>query len=473
MTYVARITTRITCALALICLASGPSTVRAATPLTATPVVSGLTQPLFLTYAPGDTTRLFVIERAGLIRIIKNGVLQPTPFMNCSTLVRRTGGEQGLLGLAFHPDYASNRYFYINYTRSTDGATVVSRFQRSSTSQDSGLVSTQDTLLIVPQPFSNHNGGMMAFGPDGYLYIGLGDGGSGGDPGNRAQDSTTLLGKILRIDVDAAPLDYSVPPDNPFVGQPGWQDEIWAIGVRNPWRFSFDRVTGDMYMGDVGQGNWEEVNYEPASSSGGLNYGWRLKEGDHCYSPSTGCESLTGLTDPFTEYSHTEGCSVTGGYVYRGCAIPDLTGTYFYGDYCQGTIWSLNYDGSTVTSFQDRSTELELGSIQISSFGEDWNGELYIVHYGGTIYKIVPDGVPSACNVGPCCVGTTGNVNVVGSIDLSDLSLLIAYLTTTPRPVLPCPDEANINALGSIDLTDLSLLISYLVSGSGTFPNCP
>lgn len=199
----------------------------------------------------------------------------------------------------------------------------------------------------------------------------------------------------------------------------------------------------------------------------------RLKEGDHCYNPSTGCESLTGLTDPFTEYSHTEGCSVTGGYVYRGCAIPDLNGTYFYGDYCQGTIWSLNYDGTTVTNFQDRTAELGLGSIQISSFGEDWNGELYIVHYGGTIYKIVPDGVPSACTSGPCCVGTTGNVNVVGAIDLSDLSLLISYLTVTPRPALPCPEEANINGLGAIDLTDLSTLIAFLLTGSGTFPSCP
>lgn len=445
----------------------------AATPLTVTPVVSGLNQPLFLTYAAGDTTRLFVIERAGLIRTIKNGVLQSTPFMNCSTLVRRTGGEQGLLGLAFHPDYATNRYFYIYYTRSTDGATVVSRFQRSATSQDSGLVSTQDTLLIVAQPFSNHNGGMMAFGPDGYLYIGLGDGGSGGDPGDRAQDSTELLGKILRIDVDAAPLDYAIPASNPFVGQPGWREEIWALGVRNPWRFSFDRQTGDMYVGDVGQGNWEEVNFEDASSTGGLNYGWRLKEGDHCYDPSTGCELLTGLTDPFIEYSHSFGCSVTGGYVYRGCAIPDLAGTYFYGDYCQGTIWSLNYDGTTVTNFQDRTAELGLGSIQISSFGEDAKGELYIIHYGGTIYKIVPDGVPSACNAGPCCVGTTGNVNMAGGVDLSDLSLMIAYLTVTPRPSISCFAEANINALGSIDLTDLSYLIAFLTAGPITFPNCP
>jgi glucose/arabinose dehydrogenase len=444
----------------------------AATPLTTVPVVSGLSQPLFLTYPPQDTTRLFVIQRGGLIRIIKNGSLVAAPFMNINSLITTAGSEQGLLGLAFHPQYAANRFFYLNYTRKADSATVVSRFEGSPTSQDTGLVATESILLVVPQPYANHNGGMMAFGPDGYLYIGLGDGGNGGDPGNRAQDSTTLLGKILRIDVNV-PSGYAIPPSNPFVGRPAWREEIWALGVRNPWRFSFDRQSGDMYIGDVGQGSWEEIDFEPSSSAGGSNYGWRRKEGDHCYNPSTNCEVGFTLVDPVEEYSHTFGCSVTGGYVYRGCAIPDLVGTYFFGDYCTGRIWSFRYDGTTLTDSTERTSELDPGSLNISSFGEDWNGELYIVHYGGTIYKIVPNGVPSACGATSCCIGTTGNVNLAGGEDLSDLSTLIAYFTASPRPTLPCPAEADINTVSPIDLSDLSLLINYLVGGGATFPACP
>ena len=441
-----------------------------ATPLTVTPVVSGLNQPLFVTYPPGDTTRLFVIQRGGLIRIVKNGSLLPAPFMNINPLISTNGSEQGLLGLAFHPQYASNRFFYLNYIRKSDSATIVSRFQRSATSQDSGLVASESIVMIVPQPYANHNGGMMAFGPDGYLYIALGDGGSGGDPGNRAQDSTTVLGKILRIDVDV-PAGYAIPPTNPFVGRPNWREEIWDLGLRNPWRFSFDRLTGDIYIGDVGQGTWEEIDFELAAT-GGQNFGWRRKEGDHCYNPSMNCEVGFTLVDPIEEYSHSFGCSVTGGYVYRGCAIPDLQGTYFYGDFCSGRVWSFKYDGITLTDSTERTGELNPGTLSISSFGEDWNGELYIVHYGGTLYKIIPDGIPSACGATPCCTGTTGDLNLAGGTDLTDLSYLISYLTVIPPPALPCEDEANINAVGGVDISDLSLLINYLLVGA-TLPPCP
>ncbi|MCC6908725.1 MAG: PQQ-dependent sugar dehydrogenase [Phycisphaerales bacterium] len=350
-------------------------------------VASGLSGALYLTSPPGDTHRLFVLQQnTGQIRIIKDGNVLTTPFLDVRTRIS-TGGERGLLGLAFHPDYDSNGYFFINYTN-TSGNTVVARYEVTG-DPDVADFNSEAIVLTVTQPYSNHNGGCLQFSPmDGYLYIGMGDGGSANDPGNRAQNGQELLGKILRINVDQLP--YTIPADNPFVNDPAVRDEIWAIGMRNPWRFSFDRITGDMYLGDVGQGSNEEVDFELAGD-GGQNYGWRCMEGTRCTGLS-GCTcNAPTLTLPIYEYLHSGGrCSITGGYNYRGQSIPLLDNTYFFADYCSRNIYSFNYDGQQVTNFTDRTSELGGGSISsIASFGEDANGELYILSLGGTINKIV------------------------------------------------------------------------------------
>ena len=364
-------------------------------------VVSGLSLPVFVTAAPGDTTRLFIIEQrsgsTGRIRILRHDSLLTRPFLSVSNLA--TGTEEGLLGLAFNPDYAINGYFYVHYTRASDLSIVIERFHVSS-DPDSADAASGDTLMIVPHPFTNHNGGMLAFGQDGYLYMGFGDGGSGYDPGNRAQSDTCLLGKILRIDVNNGN-PYAIPPTNPFVNSPGVRPEIWAKGVRNPWRWSFDRLTHDLYIGDVGQDSTEEIDFQPANSTGGQNYGWRCMEGFRC-TGLTGCTcNDPSLTLPVYTYNHTGGrCAILGGYVYRGCAVPSLLGTYFFADLCSNQIWSFQFVNDSVTNFQDRTTELQpgggltLGSI--SSFGEDASGELYICDlYDGNIFKIMPDTDPS------------------------------------------------------------------------------
>jgi glucose/arabinose dehydrogenase len=356
-------------------------------------VASGLSKPLFVTSPPADSSRLFIVEQnSGQIKILSGGMVLPTAFLDIGDLITSSGNEQGLLGLAFHPDYSSNGYFFVNYT-DTLGNTTVARYKLSG-DPNQAEPDSQLVILNITQPFANHNGGMLVFGPgDGYLYIGTGDGGAGGDPGNRAQDDGELLGKMLRIDVDGGS-PYGIPPDNPFVGAVDSLDEIWAKGFRNPWRFSFDRVTHDLYIADVGESAWEEVDFQVSSSTGGENYGWRLMEGDHCYNPPTNCDP-GGLTDPIHEYSHggdPNRCAIVGGFVYRGEAIPDLQGTYFFADDCSGQIWSFRYDGDNLTEFTDRTAELDPGSgmsiDQISSFGEDAAGELYIVDLDGEVYKI-------------------------------------------------------------------------------------
>jgi glucose/arabinose dehydrogenase len=364
-----------------------------ATVLTTTRVASGLELPLFVSSPPQNPGTLFILEQhTGKIKILRNGAVLPTPFLNIQDRVSNSGSERGLLGLAFHPDYSINGYFYVDYTN-TAGNTVISRFHVSA-NPDIADPNSETILLPITQPFSNHNGGMLAFGPfDGYLYIGMGDGGSGGDPGNRAQNDNDLLGKILRIDVDNGP-PYGIPPGNPYVGIQGKRAEIWAKGVRNPWRFSFDRQTGDLYIADVGQDAWEEIDFEPASSPGGVNYGWRLMEGEHCYNPSANCDQ-GGLTYPIHEYSHSIGCSITGGYIYRGRIMPQVSGTYYFADYCSNQIWSFGYANDSVSNFTERTSELAPGgglSIgSISSFGEDGYGEIYITDLdGGEIFKIVP-----------------------------------------------------------------------------------
>lgn len=362
-------------------------------------IVSGLVRPLFVTHAPGDTDRIFIVEQrdgsTGRIRIfeLSSSTLLPTPFLSVSPV--STGGEQGLLGLTFHPDYASNGFFYVNYTDGS-GTTVIERYQVS-IDPDLADPSSGQTVLTLAQPYANHNGGWLGFGPDGYLYCTVGDGGSGGDPQGNAQNLTTLLGKILRIDVagDDFPADpdrnYAIPPDNPFVGVAG-EDEIWAYGLRNPWRPSFDRSTNDLWIADVGQVSWEEVNFQPASSTGGENYGWRCYEGNYEYNTS-GCSAPGTMVFPIHDYDHGQGCSVTGGYVYRGNAIPALSGTYFFADFCTASIWSFRYDGASISEFTDRTVELDPGgglSIdQITSFGEDGSGEIYICDLGGEVFKIV------------------------------------------------------------------------------------
>jgi glucose/arabinose dehydrogenase len=342
---------------------------------------TGRNQPLNIAHAGDGSGRLFVVERGGRIRIIKDGAVLPVPFLDVSAKVRTAGGEQGLLGLAFSPDYASNGHFYVNYT-DLQGTSVIARYSVAS-NPDVANASSETVLLTLEQPYANHNGGHIAFGPnDGYLYIGFGDGGSANDPLGSGQNTDTLLGKILRIDVESGVQPYAIPATNPYAQTAGYRPEIWALGLRNPWRFAFDRATGDLYIADVGQTLWEEVNFQPASSPGGENYGWNIMEGAHCFQSVT-CDT-TGLTLPVAEYDHSLGCSITGGVVYRGAAYPALRGTYLYADYCSGRIWSLKRDGVA----WEASLLLDT-PYRITAFGEDEDGNVYLTHYtSGEIYRI-------------------------------------------------------------------------------------
>jgi glucose/arabinose dehydrogenase len=348
-------------------------------------VVTGLSFPLYLTAPAGDFARLFVVEKTGGIRIVKDGVLLPDPFLDLSGRVS-SGNEQGLLGLAFDPEYATNGRFVVHYT-DLAGNTVLSRFQ-AAVDPDRADLASEQVILTATQPASNHNGGQVTFGPDGFLYLGLGDGGSSGDPEGRGQDLSDLLGSILRIDVRAGD-PYTVPTDNPLVGTPNARPEIWSYGLRNPWRFSFDRANGDLYIADVGQNRFEEVDVSPAAAGGGkgVNYGWSIAEGAHCFH-AAGCD-LAGLTLPALEYSHSQGCSITGGYVYRGSAIPAVQGHYFYSDFCQRWVRSFRYADGVVTEETSWPTLVTGGTIV--SFGEDAAGEMYILEAEGRVLRIVPE----------------------------------------------------------------------------------
>lgn len=488
---------------ALLLMTFGVGVVSAQTPLTTERVASGLERPIFVTHAPDDYSRLFVIEKRGRIRIIKDGVLLATPFLDIDANVgggTSNNSEQGLLGLAFHPDFESNGYFYVDFTNNS-GNTVVRRHQVSAGDPDIADPNAMQVVLRVNQQFSNHNGGWIGFGPDNYLYVALGDGGSGCDPNETAQNATgNLLGSMLRLDIDGddfpgdTALNYAIPADNPFVEPNDARlDEIWAYGLRNPWRNSFDRVTGDLWIADVGQSQREEVDFQPAASTGGENYGWDCKEGTECSSIS-GCGSGAcncldpNLVDPIHEYTHADGCSITGGYVYRGCAIPDLDGTYFFADYCDDTIWTLQYDGAVVSNFMNRTSELAPGGglnlDSITSFGEDAYGELYICDQnGGEVFKIVPDvpggivgedcdnsGIDDACEL---AAGQLHDVNNDGDVDecdachtdlngdnmvtSTDLSVLLSNFGTTVGATFA---QGDIDGDGDVDSTDLSTLLS-------------
>ncbi|MGH7644635.1 MAG: PQQ-dependent sugar dehydrogenase [Gemmatimonadales bacterium] len=340
-------------------------------------VARGLEDPLYLTAPPGDP-RLFVVEQEGRIRIVRDGQLLARPFLDIASRVA-SGGERGLLSVAFHPRYAQNGSLYVNYT-DNNGDTRVERY-RVSADPDSADPASDTLVLTVVQPYANHNGGHILFGPDGMLYIAMGDGGSGGDPHGYGQSLATLLGKLLRVDVDAA-APYAVPPDNPFVGQAGARPEIWASGLRNPWRIGFDRVAGLLFIADVGQNAWEEVSVAPAQAAG-LNYGWNVMEGAHCY--SAGSCATTGLVLPALEYGHSDGCTVIGGHVYRGSRSPSLVGHYFYADYCDGWLRSFTYGGGAVRE-RRRWDVPALGNVL--SFGEDAAGEIYVLSANGNVWRI-------------------------------------------------------------------------------------
>lgn len=339
-------------------------------------IATGFTRPVYLTHAGDGSGRLFVVEQAGVMKIIRDGQTSATPFFDIRDRVE-SGGEKGLLSVVFHPQYKENGRFFVNYTARKNGVlkSVIAEYRVSSNPDVADR--TERVILEIEQPFANHNGGLNKFGPDRFLYIGLGDGGAAGDPFNNAQNLETQLGKILRIDIEKHP--YAIPQDNPFVGKAGVQGEIWAYGLRNPWRFSFDRCTGRLFAGDVGQNRLEEIDLIEK----GKNYGWRIMEGSQCYDPPTLCNTQ-GLELPIAEYDHSLGCSVTGGYVYRGTQYPSLVGHYLLGDYCSGRIWSLVQEPSGAWTMR----QLIDSPFSISSFGEDEQGELYVVHYGGAIYRI-------------------------------------------------------------------------------------
>lgn len=362
----------------------------AQTQITLQPFVEGFDRPLFLTHANDGSNRIFVVEKSGFIRIVRDGQIVEPAFLDISERVTTSGNEQGLLGMAFAPNYSESGYFFVNYS-DTSGNTVISRFQVDAANPDVADAGSEFLVLGIEDPASNHNGGMLVFGPDGYLWIGMGDGGGANDSFGNGQNPDTYLGKMLRLDVTSDPsVPYVIPADNPWVAA-DWNgvdviDEVWAVGLRNPWRYSFDRATGDLWIGDVGQNQYEEVDFTLAGSPGGLNYGWPMMEASHC-KDSDDCDQ-SGLELPVAEYDHSNHCSVTGGYVYRGSEFPDLVGVYLFGDYCSGFMWTTvpAADGSWTT------TQVLESGLQLSSFGEDEAGELYVTDLSsGTVYRVVTE----------------------------------------------------------------------------------
>ncbi|MCY3780594.1 MAG: PQQ-dependent sugar dehydrogenase [Chloroflexi bacterium] len=360
---------------------SGPS----AGSVKLTEIATGFSRPLYVTHAGDNSNRLFLVEQSGKIWILNDGSRSAQPFLDVSQIISPSAHgtgftEQGLLGLAFHPDFESNRKFFVNLT-DRKGETVVASYLVSENNPFLADVNSGQVIFRLAQPYANHNGGHIEFGPDGYLYIALGDGGLANDPLGAGQNRGLLLGSILRIDVDSA-LPYDIPPDNPFVDDTSAYDEIWAYGLRNVWRFSFDRHTGDLYFADVGQNQWEEINYQPADSQGGENYGWNVWEGKHVFAGG----HAPNHVPPVYEYTRNMGCSVTGGYVYRGEAVPELQAAYIFGDFCSGRIWAIWRDKDLNWQAQ----QIMNTDMAISSFGEDEAGELYVIDYSGALYRFDP-----------------------------------------------------------------------------------
>ena len=430
--------------------------------LTSLLITNGLARPVQVVAAPGDYSRIFIVEQrsgsTGRVKIydLENGVLLSTPFLSQSV---STSSEQGLLGLAFHPNYNQNGYLYINYTN-TSGNTVIERLTVSASNPNVVQSGSDYTIMTISQPYTNHNGGWLGFGPDGYLYIATGDGGSGGDPGNRAQDITNqMLGKMLRIDVDGGS-PYVSPPSNPFVGVTG-DDEIWAYGLRNAWRCSFDRETGDLWMADVGQNAYEEISFQPANSQGGENYGWRCYEGDHTYNTS-GCSGPYEF--PIWEYGHGSGCSITGGHVYRGEAMPSMHGTYFFSDYCTSRLWTLRYDGAGVYDYQDRTSEIGGNISSVSGYGEDAAGEIYICDLGGEVWKVIPE-----APAGACCVGASSCVNIPQANCDAGGGTWMGKGTTCASGACDAPAcPTDINGDGIVNVSD----ILSVIAGWGPCEGC-
>ena len=352
---------------------------------TVEPVATGFSNPIDFIEVPDDSGRFLLMQQTGVIYVVENGVAQPEPFIDIQDRVLFPDGytEQGLLGIALDPDFSENGYFYLNYSGyNPEGVTVISRFQLTDDGNLTGDPQSEEIIMRVEQPYGNHNGGMLAFGPDGYFYISFGDGGSANDPLGSGQNTQTMLGSILRIDVHSA-FPYTVPADNPFITGTEGLPEIWAYGLRNAWRFSFDIATGDLYIADVGQNEYEEINFQPADSTGGENYGWNVYEATHSFSG----RDINGTVMPVAEYNHSEGCSVSGGYVYRGETMPELDGYYIYGDYCSGRVWWLT---------RNDAGEWENGllfdtDMRITGFAQDRSGEIYILDIRGGVYQIVPE----------------------------------------------------------------------------------
>lgn len=438
------------------CLAMSGAYAQPQPALSLTRVATGLSSPLYATYAPGDPDNLYIVERGGNVRILNlnTNTINATNFLTNAQVTLdngfTSGNERGLLGLAFHPDYVNNRRFYIYYTDGSGNSRVRS-YQRSESNPLTTDSSTRVNILQFNQPFSNHNGGWIGFGPDGYLYIASGDGGSGNDPVNAGQDKNTLLGKMLRIAPSTnSTAGYTIPPDNPFVGQTNTRGEIWAYGLRNPWRSSFDRLTGDLYIADVGQNAREEINFQYAGSAGGENYGWRLREGTIQTPGSVGGPRPTGNVDPIFDYTRGsgqfQGFSTTGGYVYRG-PIAGLRGHYFFGDYVSQRLFSLRFNGSSPSSFNGTNynslidwtsiVQLNIGSLGgISSFGEDSEGNLYLVNLGGSVYRFTSGVIPEPTSVASSFVyhgGWTGSGNP--QWDALDTSKSLAQPGQTPTPL--------------------------------------
>ena len=436
---------------------------------------TNFSRPVWVGSPPGDSTRLFVCEQNNeRIRILDltTGVTNPVDYLNLAAKVQSAGNEQGLLGMAFDPDYANNRYVYVHYTAIAGGQdSVVERYTTLANNPDRADPNSGVIMLgPINQPQSNHNAGDLDFGPDGYLYVGMGDGGGAGDSACNAQKENTLLGKMLRLDVSTVPA--SAPPTNPYVGNPAIDDRIWAFGLRNPWRYGFDQATGDLYIADVGQNAREEVNWVPASSTGGENYGWKVMEGNNCFSTSScpvgtpTCNSPV-FTDPVLDYSHAFGCSITGGEVYRGSEIPGLQGVYFYADYCSARIWSFRIVNGAVTEAQERTTEIKPAGIninQITTFGYDDNNEMYIVEQSGEIWKVVAEGLAgvglgfgkAGGNGKVPCLTATGSLaaGAVATVSLSDaapnrLAILFGSVASNPSPtiagtLLPVPPQISL-----------------------------